>query len=183
MACDFRSNAAIDLDIDRTSGGHRAQVTNLTKRGGNKSLTAEAGVDGHHKHQIDHVDDVFDGRDRRARIQRDAGLLTKRADCLQRTMQMRSSLGMYRNVIASGFGKSLQIRIARRDHQVRVENLPGVRTHRFDDVRAERNVRHKMAVHHVQVDPVGAGSIDAADFFAQFGEIRSENRRRDDEGA
>src|SRR3954470_21320808 len=44
LACDFRSNAAIDLDIDRTSGGHRAQVTNLTKRGGNKSLTAEAWV-------------------------------------------------------------------------------------------------------------------------------------------
>src|SRR4051794_6422837 len=45
LACDFRGNTAIDLDVDRTSGGHRAQVTDLAKGQGNKSLTAEAGVD------------------------------------------------------------------------------------------------------------------------------------------
>ena len=39
-----------------------------------------------------------------------------------------------------------------------------------------------MSVHHVEMDPVGAGRIDCADFFAQFGEIRRQDRRRDDEG-
>ena len=40
-----------------------------------------------------------------------------------------------------------------------------------------------MSVHHVEMDPVGAGGIDRADLVAQFGEIRGQDRRRDDEGA
>ena len=40
-----------------------------------------------------------------------------------------------------------------------------------------------MPVHDVEMDPVGTRSIDRADFFAEFGEIRSQDRRRDDEGA
>ncbi len=40
-----------------------------------------------------------------------------------------------------------------------------------------------MPVHHVEMDPVGAGRIDGADLFAQFGEIGRQDRRRDDEGA
>ena len=39
-----------------------------------------------------------------------------------------------------------------------------------------------MSVHHVEMDPVGAGCIHGADFFAQLGEIRRQDRRRDDEG-
>jgi hypothetical protein len=39
-----------------------------------------------------------------------------------------------------------------------------------------------MAVHHVEVNPVGAGGIDGADLFAQPGEIRGQNRRRDHQG-
>ena len=40
-----------------------------------------------------------------------------------------------------------------------------------------------MPVHHVEMDPVGAGRIDGADLFAELGEIRCQDRRRDDEGA
>ena len=117
------------------------------------------------------------------RIERDAGLLAERADRLQRAMQMRAGLGMHRDVIAAGLGEGLEIGIARRDHQMRVEDLLGVRAHRLDDVGAEGNVGDEMPVHHVEMDPVGAGGIDGADLFAQSGEIRRQDRRRDDEGA
>ncbi len=96
-------------------------------------------------------------------------------------MQMRTCLGMNRDVIAAGFCERLEILIARRDHQVRVKNLFGVRAHRLDDVGAVGNVGNEMPVHHVEMDPVGAGGIDGADFLAQFGEVRRQNRRRDDE--
>jgi len=79
--------------------------------------------------------------------------------------------------------EGLEIGIARRNHQMRVENLFAVRAHRLDDVGAEGNVGNEMPVHHVEVNPVGAGRIDGADLFAQFGKIRRQNRRRDDEGA
>ena len=95
---------------------------------------------------------------------------------------MRAGLGMDGDVIAAGLGERLEIGIAGRDHQMRVEDLLGVRAHRLDDVGAVGNVRHEMPVHHVEMDPVGAGRIDGADFLAQLGEIRRQDRRRDDEG-
>ncbi len=96
---------------------------------------------------------------------------------------MRAGLGMHRDVIAAGLGEGLKIRVAGRDHQVRVEDLFGVRAHRLDDVGAVGNVGHEMPVHHVEMDPVGAGLVHGADLFAQFGEIGRQDRRRDDEGA
>ena len=95
---------------------------------------------------------------------------------------MRAGLGMHRDVIAAGFGERLEIGVAGRDHQMRVKDLLGVRAHRLDDVGAVGNVRNEMAVHHVEMDPVGAGGIDRADLFAKPGEIRRQDRRRDDEG-
>ena len=95
---------------------------------------------------------------------------------------MRAGLGMDGDVIAAGLGEGFEIGIAGRDHQMRVEDLLGVRAHRLDDVGAVGNVGHEMPVHHVEMDPVGAGRVDGADFFAQFGEIRRQDRGRDDEG-
>ena len=86
-------------------------------------------------------------------------------------------------MIGAGFGEGFEIRIARRDHQVHVERLFGVRPDRFDDVRADGNVRHEMAVHDVDMDPVGAGGIDRAHLLAQFREIGGEDRWGDDERA
>ncbi len=96
---------------------------------------------------------------------------------------MRTCLGMHRDVIAAGLGEGLEIRIARRDHQMRVEDFFGVRADRLDDVGAIGNVGDEMAVHHIEMDPVGAGRIDGANLFAEPGEIRSQDRRCDDEGA
>ena len=96
---------------------------------------------------------------------------------------MRAGLGMNRDVIAAGLGERLQIRIAWRNHQMRVEYLFRMRAHRLDDVGAVGNVGDEMPVHHIEVDPVGAGRIDGAYFLAQSGEIGSQNRRRDDKGA
>ena len=95
---------------------------------------------------------------------------------------MRACLGMHRDVIAAGLGEGLEVGIAGRNHQMRVEDLFGVRAHRLDDVGAVGDVGNEMPVHHVEMDPVGAGRIDGAHLFAQFGKIRRQDRRRDDEG-
>ena len=102
-----------------------------------------------------------------AGIERDAGLLAERADRLQRAVQMRAGFGMHGDVVAAGFGKGLEIGVAGRDHQMRVKDLLGVRPHRLDDVGAVGDVRHEMPVHHIEMDPVGAGGVDAADFLAE----------------
>jgi hypothetical protein len=66
---------------------------------------------------------------------------------------------------------------------MRVEDLLGVRAHRLDDIGTVGNVGDEMPVHHVEMDPVGARGIDRTYLFAQPGEIRRQDRRRDDEGA
>ena len=120
---------------------------------------------------------------RRAGIHGHAGLLAERADRLQRAVDMRAGFDMHGDDVGAGFGEGFEIGIARRDHQMHVERLLGVRPDRFDDVRADRNVRHEMAVHDVDMDPVGAGGIDRAHLLAELGEIGGQDRRRDDERA
>jgi hypothetical protein len=40
-----------------------------------------------------------------------------------------------------------------------------------------------VPVHHVEMDPVGAGLVDGADLFAEFRKIRRQDRRRDHQRA
>ncbi len=51
---------------------------------------------------------------------------------------------------------------------------------RLADQRADGQVGHIMVVHHVEVDPVGAGGDDVGHFLAQPGEIGGQNARCDD---
>ena len=39
------------------------------------------------------------------------------------------------------------------------------------DHRAETQIRHVMVVHHVEVDPVGAGCQDIANLLAKTGKV------------
>ena len=68
--------------------------------------------------------------------------------------------------------------IDRRDHQVDIERLGGVRAQRFDHAGPDRQVGHEMPVHHIDMDPVGPGGIDRAHLFAQSGKIGGQDRRR-----
>ena len=45
------------------------------------------------------------------------------------------------------------------------------------DHRPHRQIRHKMAVHNVDVDAVGAGLFGFADLFAKTGEIGGQDGR------
>ena len=72
----------------------------------------------------------------------------------------------------AGLRERLQQNLRLAAHQVNIkEEILGVRPHGGDDVGAEGDVRHKLAVHDVEVQPVGAGPFGAGGFFAQAGEI------------
>ena len=109
--------------------------------------------------------------DRRAGIERDAGLLAERADRLQRAVDVRPGLDVHGDDVGAGLGEGFEIGIARRDHQVHVERLSGVRAQRLHDVGTDRDVGHEVPVHHVDMDPVGAGGIDRAHLLAEPGEV------------
>ena len=52
-------------------------------------------------------------------------------------------------------GEGVEIGVDRLDHQVAVERLVAVRPQGRHQRRPEGDVGHEMAVHHVEVDPVG----------------------------
>jgi hypothetical protein len=60
-----------------------------------------------------------------------------------------------------------------------IHRQPGVRPQRLHDHRADGDIRHEMAIHHIDMDVIGAGGIDGTDFRAQAGEIGRQNRWRD----
>ncbi|MNC89173.1 hypothetical protein D3C83_50750 [compost metagenome] len=70
-----------------------------------------------------------------------------------------------------GFGKGVEKRIDRRNHQVDVERLGAVRAKRLHNAWPDREVGHEMPVHHIDMDPVGACCVDGADLLAELGEI------------
>jgi hypothetical protein len=87
-----------------------------------------------------------------------------------------------RDDVGAGLGKGLEIGIAGRDHQVHVEHLFGVRAQRLHHVGTDGNIGHEVPVHHVDMDPVGAGGVERTHFLAELGEVGGQNRRGDDEG-
>jgi len=47
----------------------------------------------------------------------------------------------------------------------------------FDHDGPEREVRHEVAVHDIEVEEIGPGVLDPGDLIGQVGEIRRQNRR------
>ena len=74
---------------------------------------------------------------------------------------------MDRKPIGAGLGKGVEIGIDRRDHQMDIERLFGVRPERLHHHGADGDVGDKMAVHHIDMDDIGAGCLDRLDFRAQ----------------
>jgi hypothetical protein len=90
---------------------------------------------------------------------------------------VRSRLGMDRDDVRSRLGKGVEEIVDRRDHQMHVEWLGRVRPERLHHRGANGDVGHEMAVHDVDMDPVGPGHVDGADFLAQPRKIGRQDRR------
>ena len=93
----------------------------------------------------------------------------------------RSRLDLNKKMIRSGLDKIFQITLRLDDHQMHVQRLRGGAAHRVHDGRAEGDVGHEPAVHDVDVDPIGAGLIDSADFVSEPPQVGGQNGRRDDD--
>ena len=152
-------DAAIDLEIDRPARGvdRLAQGGDLGELALDEGLAAEAGIDAHHQHEIEVAQHVLDGGDRRRRVEHAARLLAQALDELDRAVDVRARLGMERDRVGAGLGIGRHHGIDRRDHQMDVERQAAVLAQRLHHHRADGDVGHEVAVHHVDMDPVGAG--------------------------
>ena len=83
--------------------------------------------------------------------------------------------------VGSGFRERSDERIGGRDHQMDVERYRGDLAGGGDNARTEGDVGNEVTVHHVDMDPVGAGSGDGDDLLAQAGDVGGEDRRGDED--
>ena len=80
-------------------------------------------------------------------------------------------------MIGTGLSKVGDIALRLDDHQVHIQRLLRVASHRFDNHRPERDIRHEMAVHDVDMNPVCACRVDGANLVGEVPEIRRQDRR------
>ena len=89
-------------------------------------------------------------------------------------MEVGEHLAMDRDSGGSGVDEVLEVAIRFLNHQVHVERDGRHLVDRPHDQRAERDVRHEVAVHHVEVQEVGAAALHALDFGCERPEISRE---------
>ena len=89
-----------------------------------------------------------------------------------------AELDVHGAAVGAGVGEVVEQLTGVVDHEVAVEEEVGALAQRLHDGRADREVGHEVAVHHVDVEQVGLGG-DALDLVAEPREVGREDRRRD----
>ena len=84
-------------------------------------------------------------------------------------------------MIGAGLGEVGEIPLRLDNHQVHIERLLRAASHRFDNHRPDRDVRHEATIHYVDMDPVGSRRIDSANLLGESPKIRRQDRRRNDD--
>jgi hypothetical protein len=98
-------------------------------------------------------------------------------------MQMDGGFRMNGDIVASGRCERLDMAFRTIDHQMCIERQRATGPDISDEFRSECDIRHELAVHDIEMNPVCSRILDRRDFIRDMGEIRGENRRGNDEFA
>ena len=123
--------------------------------------------------------ELFQRRDRRRGIDRGPRPGTERLDELNRPVQVGQDLHVHGYHRGPGVDERLHETIRFLDHQVDIE---GDRDHSFertDHRDADRQVRHEVPVHDVDVNEVGPSAFGRGNLCPELREVGCENRRSD----
>lgn len=162
--------------IGPESGGGADFIEHL----GHEGLAAEAGDDGHAEEEIDLIEKGPGGFERSGGIEGKTGLAARFADAAQGFFDIVIGLDVDGDEIGAGGDETRQVMVRTGDHQVDIkEDVIGL----MDGLNyggTERNVVHEVAVHHIEMHPIGAGMDGAGGFLTDAREIRGEKGRGDD---
>ena len=89
-------------------------------------------------------------------------------------MQVWCSLDVDGEPIGAGLSEGGHVAGRVADHQVHIERQVRDAAQCPHDGRTDGDVRHEVTVHHVHVDIVRAGGLDACDRLGQVGEVGGE---------
>ena len=161
----------LDVDVDARAGELGAEQLDLAERGRQERLAAEAGVDAHEEDHVHVGQDPFHGGERRGGIECDARLLPELADARDDALEVGGRLGVDGEDVGPRLREVVEVPLRLRDHQVDIEGRGGRFPDRRHDRRADGDVGDEPAVHHVDVEQVGARLLHRPDLFGQAAEV------------
>ena len=134
-------------------------------------------MDRHHERLVDLVQVGFKPFDGCFGIENDGVLEAKRADALQLDVEVAIGLDMDLDRLRTSRGELLEVKVGTRHHQVdvAVEVRCGALRERHD-IRAERQVRHEVRIHDVEMQGLRAGHLRPQDLIPQPPEIGRQKR-------
>ena len=131
----------------------------------------------HDEQQVDVAEVRLDRFVRSLRFERKAAAHAERRDLLEQRTRI-AELHVHGEAVGPRFRERLEQCARVVDHEVAVEKKVGVRTQRRDNRRADREVRHVVTVHAVDVQQL-AGIGDAGHARGEVREVGGKDRRRD----
>src|SRR5262249_46905759 len=125
---------------------------NLLQRIADEFLPAESRIHAHHQNVVHQIQHFIQHANRRRRIDHNSGFASMILNQVQRPVQMPASLLMHQNPRRARLRKRRNEFIRILNHEVSVKNRFGNRfSQRRHHGRPNRDVRHKMSVHYVQM--------------------------------
>ena len=155
----------------------RAHRTDLVHALRDKALAAKARLDRHDKHHVAVRQQREQHVRRGARLDRAGRLDARGLDLLQLLERIAVRLIMYGNDVRACLDEIIQILVRVRDHQMHVKHLIGRLAQRLDHRRADRDIGHKVAVHHVNMDVFRARIGGDLNIAFQIGKVRRKDGR------
>ena len=155
------------------------QLRNLRQLIGHKALAAEAGLHRHDERQIQQRQIRDEHTLRRFRLNGKTDLLAMRLhvlDCGENVLRL-VRLDVKHDEIRPGIAKFADVAVRPVDHEMHIQKHLRMPAHGLHDRDADRDIRHKNAVHHVNMDVVRTAGLDLTDVIPQRAEVRRENGR------
>ena len=171
-------DAAVDLHHDGQLAGidQTAGDSNLGQHLGDELLPAEPRFDRHDQQGVELAQDLQVRLQRGAGFDAQTGLGAGGADVAGHADRVVGRLGMEGDVVGAGLGVRGRPAVRVVDHQMAVHRDVGRLQQRLDHRQPDGQVRYEVVVHHVDVQPVGAGHHGG--FVGQPGEVGGQDRRR-----
>ena len=124
------------------------------------------------------MQDGFNPLNRTLGVERNARFFAQSADLRKNAVEVGAPRFLVDDeMIGARHGEGFKIALGLLYHQMHIERFSSVAPHRLDDHRPETDIWDESAIHDIEVNPVGAGAIDGANFFGEMAEIRRQNRR------
>lgn len=171
-----KGDASIDLDesLGARAADEVARLAHLVERVDDKGLPAKTRVDGHDEHHVDVTDDVGQLRHGCGGVEGNATTHTRLVYLVDGAVEVGAGFVVDGHHIGTQVGNLTDVAFGAFNHQVDVEGLAASTGHGLQNRESKGDVRHKGAVHHIEVEPVGTGGIDHLHLVGKVEEVSSQ---------